>query len=227
MCDNLDRITSRGYWKVIIRPTAYEEDRLTLNECRQSVTDNVVFFRGWDYPHTDRNEIEARQSSIQHETNWSHYIECWRMYQSGQFVHLFGIQEDWARETRAGGWDIEPEEWLSVLNALYQITEIFEFASRLASTQVIEDQAQISIGLHGLEGRTLFMTDAGRMLRGVYTCGEDDLSRRRQVTAQELLGRSAELALDHARWLFERFNWEHVPLDVLENDQQDLIEGRL
>lgn len=228
MPDIIDKIKSRGYWKVLIRPTEYVEDRLGLSDCRSTVVNHTVNFRGWDYPHTRREEIRSGETWVQHETDWEQFVEWWRMYQSGQFIHLFGIHEDWAPDS---GWgrtwiDREPGEVLSVLAALYQITEIFEFASRLASTPVLENEAYVEISLSGLEGRTLVMKP-GRMLRRGYTCEEDTLTNNWTLTAEELLGQSAELALDQTRWLFERFNWHQVPLDVLEEDQRKLIEGRL
>lgn len=228
MCEILEKIKRRGYWKVVIRPTRYEEGRLSLDECRQAVVDNVVFFRGWDYPHTKRSEITAGGTWVQHTTDWSHYVEWWRMTQSGQFVHLFGIQEDWDPEGFAAGYnDTEPGEALSVLNALFAIAEVFEFASRLATTPVLEDEAYVEISLTGLDGRTLIMLDPGRILSGGYTCDVNELSRNWTLSTEELLGRSRDHALDHARWLFERFNWQNVPLEVLEDDQEKLIEGRL
>lgn len=228
MCEILDKIKRHGYWKVVIRPTRYEEDRLTLAQCRQAVVDNVVVFRGWDYPHTDRSDIINGPTWVQHTTDWSQYVEWWRMTQSGQFVHLFGIQEDWEPDEWVAGYeDTEPGQALSVLNALFAITEIFEFASRLATTPVLEDEAYVEISLTGLEGRTLIMLNPGRTLSGRYTCGVDNLSRNWTLTTEELLGRSRELALDHARWLFTRFNWQNVPLEVFEGDQEKLIEGRL
>lgn len=228
MCEILDKIRSRGYWKVVIRPTRYEDDRLTLDECRQAVVDNVVFFRGWDYPHTNRSDIVAGETWVQHTTDWSHYVEWWRMTQSGQFVHLFGIQEDWEPEALVAGYaDTDPGDALSVLNALFAITEIFEFASRLATSTVLEDEAYVEISLTGLEGRTLIMLDPGRILSGRYTCAVNELTQNWTLTTEELLGGSRELALDYAGWLFNRFNWQNVPLEVFEGDQEKLIEGRL
>lgn len=228
MSDIIDKIKSRGYWKVVIRPTDYVEDRLDRSECRQTVLSHRVTFRGWDYPHTRRGEISNGENFVEHTTDWEQFVEWWRLYQSGQFVHLFGIHEDWAERGGMGRtWvDADPGDVLRVLHALYQITEIFEFASRLASTKVLEDEAHLEITLTGLDGRTLTM-QPGRMLRRGYTCEVDELPKAYTLSTEKLLGQSAELALKHAKWLFEGFNWHNVPLDVFREDQRKLIEGRL
>jgi hypothetical protein len=54
----IEKIKSRGYWKVVIRSSIFLEDRIReLSLCKKLVRDNKVRLRGWDYPHYDR-EIE-------------------------------------------------------------------------------------------------------------------------------------------------------------------------
>src|SRR5262245_54137547 len=47
-----EKIRSRGYWEVKVRPTVFAAERIkTLGELERGVNTAHVELRGWDYPH--------------------------------------------------------------------------------------------------------------------------------------------------------------------------------
>ncbi len=93
------KIKEAPHWRVTIRPGAHVEERIrTLGECWRLVETSRVSLRGWDYPHLD---YEHRQYGNDWVASWDEYRshrEYWRLYQSGQFLHLFSFKEDHYRE---------------------------------------------------------------------------------------------------------------------------------
>lgn len=67
----------------------------------------------------------------------------------------------------------------------------------------------------------------GRFLHDEYVCKNVNLQQEKNITVENLLGRGHELALDHTIWILERFNWSSLPREILREDQQKFLEGRL
>src|SRR5207248_1641499 len=113
------------------------------------------------------------------------------------------------------------------IDAIYRITEIYEFASRLAAKNIFGNDMHITVTLHGMKNRTLVVTDSRRKFFADYTCRIDDLPFAKTVTVEKMMAESADLALENIQWFFERFNWSQVPVDSIKNDQRKLLERRL
>jgi hypothetical protein len=233
----IEKIKSRGYWRVVVRPTQYKKDLISsLSECLRLTEESKVSLRGWDYPHIARRGegLVNGDDWVESSTDWEPYIEHWRFYQSAQFVHLFNCREDWRDIDERGGprrRSSLPESFLEPIWAVYRTTEIYEFAARLAAKSIFGNSLSISVELHNMKGRTLFLTDPSRgQLLGDYTCQIDDISfSKKTMSVEVLLAKSRELALENIVHLFERFTWDvdRIPMDVLKNDQRKLIERRL
>jgi len=230
----LEKIKSRGYWFVNIRPLKFEEERIkSLRECKKLVKDCVVSLRGWDYPHySTRLEPISGLDWVESVTDWEEYKELWRMYQSGQFTHFFGCKEDWLGEAKTlfgtpRTWEYAPGSVLSVLNTLFRITEIYEFASRLAERKLFDEALYLNIELHGMKNRRLIFLDRRRIFFHDYICGINSLPHSNTISIEDILGNAHDLALDHAIWIFERFNWDSPPREVLKEDQKRFLERRL
>src|SRR5688500_17704073 len=88
-------VRSGPYWRIRLRPAEYKPDRLSLPECESIVDARQVRLRGWYYPHvTHRAEAwERGEDFVANHVAFGGHIEYWRMYQSGQFVHLLGVRE--------------------------------------------------------------------------------------------------------------------------------------
>jgi hypothetical protein len=221
MEERLAKIHSTGYWRVNIRPTKFESERIpSLAKCRDILQTSIVQLRGWDYPHLDNTETANGQDWVESGCDFLSHIEYWRLYQSGQFVHQFACIEDHeASSAHIRG--------LEVISTLYTVTEIFEFAGRLAIRGVFSPEAEMSITLAGMEGRKLFLWSPERSLNRLYVCCIPEIAFSKTFTEAEISARASELALDTTVWIFERFNWIEVPRQVLAEDQKRFLERRL
>lgn len=232
-----DAIKRASHWRVLIRPEVFEEERIpTLGECWRRVETARVSLRGWDYPHVDHENRKNGTAWVESWCEFGRHRELWRLYQSGQFVHLFSFTEDEARDkadnvAMAGmRWSMPPHftpsGYLSVLSALWTFTEIFEFAARLGEKGTLGDSALVEITMNGVKDRVLFEWDPGRSLDRVYAADEDALRKGWTLPTADLVGRPAECALDAAQWFLERFGWTDSPRRALVEDQKDLLERR-
>lgn len=222
----LEKIKSRGYWKVIIRPESFKENLIrSLEECDRIVNDSVVRLRGWDYPHCS-GMITRDIDYIEDRVDWNFFHEIWRFYQSGQFVHLRGLAIDWQKGVR-GEPSLEPGEALSYLGTLYTITEIYSFASRLVEKLELESPVYIYINLVNAKGRKIVTLDPRRFLPYDYVSQLEEIPRKITIGPSNLIANSAELAIEHVVWLFERFNWTKMPRQVFIEDQKKFLERRI
>jgi len=228
----LDRIKSRGYWRVIIRPLQFGEKRIrSLGECEKLIVECKISLRGWDYPHISKDGIVSGLDWVQSTTDWQSYKEFWRMYQSGQFIHFFGCREDWWRESSLSSEEVrrfEPGSVLEALMTLFSVTEIYEFASRLAEKVLFDKGLQLTIELHGMRNRRLMFLDPRRSLFDEYICVVNDLPHTQTMSTEEILGKGHDLALDHTVWIFERFNWRSPHIrEILKEDQRKFLERQI
>ncbi len=153
MKELLDKIHSTGYWRVNIRPIIFNEEVIpNLTIAHEIIEQSGVLLRGWDYPHFTNADIINGDDFIESSVDFEGHKEYWRLYQSGQFIHHFACRED---------YEVDPNDlsrlsvpapspsgkYLSILSTLYTITEIFEFASRLAVKDILSSNLSISIKL--------------------------------------------------------------------------------
>jgi hypothetical protein len=225
----LEKIRSRCYWRVVIRPSKFKKERIPdiaallpiLQKC-------AVQFRGWDFPHIDfQTPPHIDTDWIGEECEFMGNLELWRFYKSGQFVHVSANQYDW----------IDPKElkniWrpdklngplLGISDAVFRFTEIFEFASRLANTDAGEEQMHIDVTLHGLKGRTLFVDSYNRApMFQPYTASIESFSQPKELPRTSLIAEAKELALIFSAELFKRFGWNPT-LDMLRGLQSELYQ---
>ncbi|MFC1916642.1 hypothetical protein ACFLX1_00705 [Chloroflexota bacterium] len=222
----LNKIKSKGYWRVEIRPTKFEKYRIpTFGEVQQLVQSCIVYWRGWDYPHWN-------ERTVQNMEDWEHEMEYWRFYRSGKFIHFFALREDYLdidkvlpiqyppRPPRAG--------YVSFISTTFQVTEIFEFAARLAGKDILSPSAFISIGLYNLKDHELASFSASRFLHDGYVYTTDaPIVREREISQDELVANPDDFALDFIIEIFERFNWNNPPRQILGEEQKRLRERRL
>ncbi|MGD9893272.1 MAG: hypothetical protein AB7R89_31150 [Dehalococcoidia bacterium] len=230
--ERLTLVHETGYWRVLIRPTVFEERRIpTLSACWRIVEEAKVRLRGWDYPHIDRHERIPGNDWIQSGSTFANHVELWRFFQSGQFLHHLSLREDRTPPGGSVGGNPAPivtgePRQLSVLSTLYSITEILVFARNLAYREVLEPAADITIELHGMEGRIL-TAPFDRDLHDRYQATTDVICWHETLPAATLLATATDLALDATVHVFERFGWEEPPRAVLAEDHRRLLERRL
>ena len=229
MSELLDKIRSRGYWRVVIRPGSFIGQRVpnisTLYPLLQKIS---VQLRRWNFPHLDtRAQPDIESDWIGQGDEWDRHLELWRFYQSGQFVDFAGITDDWRNQSKV--WPA-PADWkhgalLEIGDALFTFTEIFEFAARLALTEAGSEQMHIEVGVAGLQNRELWVDDvhwwppfpSGRKASLKELPYKVDLSRTQLITEPR------DLALKPTIELFRHFGWE-PSLGLLRDMQQGLLD---
>jgi len=230
--ETVDKIKSQGFWEVIVRPSKFDKDHIkSLRECVELVQENKVMLRGWDYPHiSSKYGIKSGTDWIENLTNWAEHNEYWRMYRSGQFLHLFSLREDWWGEVRiffSQQSYTTPGYALEIICTLYTLTEIYEFVARLAKRKVFDDFLKVSITLNGTKNRRLVTSDMDRSLNDNYVCAIDSIPISRMANVEEIIGKSNEFALDDTVSVFEHFNWFNVPRKSFKEKQDKFMEGNL
>jgi hypothetical protein len=105
---------------------------------------------------------------------------------------------------------------LSITEIVLRFTEIYEFASRLALSEINTQRLCIDITVCNLGKRFLFDGRHGRVgFVTKYRADIAEFTHEQQVSKQELVSKTKELALDASRELFARFDW---------NPSQDFLQ---
>lgn len=223
---HINKLRSRGHWRVVIRPANFIKERIPEILDLQPILEKVaVSLRGWDFPHIDhKSSPKIGDDWVEQAIDWERYVEFWRMYQSGQFLHLDGFKEDWAEQTvvLGGGTEWKAGSALTVVGTIFRFTEIFELASRLSVTAAGDQSMHISITLNGLKDRQLWSEDImTRLGQSNSVATIDSFPFEQQCTQSELTAGAWELALKPALDLFQRFGWK-VGIDTLRELQAQL-----
>jgi len=224
----LEKIKEHGNWHVIIRPETFIQERIDLlSLCEELVEKHQVRHRGWYFPHTDASRLQRGLDYIELETDCPPHPEAWRFYQSGQFVFWSALGEDHLEHYpfQGTGREVQPGEWLRVLSSLFRLSEVYEFAARLAQQGVLGDQLCLRVELNGTKGRVMEFSTPDRSMGMNCTCIEESLPRERVFRTSEFIPKARELALQHFIWLSERFQCKALE-HVFRRDQERFFEGR-
>ena len=229
MTELLEKIRSRGYWRVIIRPVAYIEDRIEhFPDLFGILLRTSVELRGLGFPNLgSHSSVKRHRNWIQQECSLGQYLEVWRFYQSGQFVDVRGIEGDWADSyiAQPPQPDWAPCRFLVIEDVVDQFTEVFEFASRLAFTDSGDEQMRLHIGLHGIKDRRLTTRDrqSGNPYFKEFSASVlDEYCYDGVLSKAELVAIPRELALKPAEGLLHRFGYSPSS-SLLREMQADLF----
>lgn len=230
----IERIKSRGYWRINFQPKKLIPEKLPLAQCKNFVEQNSVRLRGWDYPHIPvRSDDHGGQlpSGEFYEawTNWWNHIEFWRMYRSRQYLHYLALREDWFEESdwaRGLAEQVKPGQRLGTGGTIYQITEIFEFVSRLGRNDCYPDGVFVNISLENTKGRELWIDDPNRMSFSFpRQTGAERIEIRRELSTSDYVLNTSEMAISVIVELFDQFGWENVSTENIRRDQQTFLAG--
>jgi hypothetical protein len=214
----LNRIREHGYWRIVIRPARFAPEHISdIKALHALVKDLAVRFQGWEYPRI--GQAATRHSGndwVEQAVEQRHHKEYWRFYQSGQFIDYVGIAEDW--HVLSVRWATrvvdQPEKLLPVYDTLYRFTEIFEFAARLALSNVYDpgESMRVEVLLTDLQDRSLY-NDSQRYIRlgDSRPATLDRFQEPIDLPPSALIADARSLALREAERLFSRFNWEPTP----------------
>lgn len=226
----IEKIHSSGYWRVSIHPTVFKKDRFTLHECVEMMESSVVRRRARPYPYVREGEIITDGKDwIECSADYNWLTEYWRYYKSGQFIHHFTCYEDSLpsehipassiRKLRENG-----QPYLSLTTTIFRITEIFEFAARLAVKNALAPGAVISIKLENMKDRTL--VDWGVLGDSLGKSHIPEIEFEGIFSDMDLLSRPNELALDAVESIFAQFNVDASARDIWTQEQSRLLERR-
>ena len=229
MSELLGKIRSRGHWRVRIRPINFDEGRVSdATELERIMERTYVQFRGWDFPHLGSNPPEHCKDGngnvcIGRETDWEHYVELWRFYRSGQFIHHSGMKEDWQDQRQLSSLyqGLEPGEALDALEAILRFSEMFEFAARLIFKPASLECINLEITINGLEGRALWDKPGGLIPANKYRCSVEKYHYQQAFSFIHLAD-SKPPALEAAADLFQQFGW-NPSMNLLRDIQTELI----
>ena len=236
-------VLDHPHWRVNIRPGEYQKDLIpSLAACYETIEKTKLSLRGWDYPHLSNRSTE-RATGANWVSSWSAFwghFEYWRLYQSGQFIHVFAVREvtevEWRKKLESDmrnhlsfmkdiDWNTVPG-FISIVNFLYNVTEVFEFATRLCQVGLYKGVVTIGIGIKGIKGFVLSM-DTNRVWHSYYAAGEDNIANSWSIKGEDLIAESSDYALSAVHWFFERFNWLSFKKELLKQDQENFLKRRI
>jgi hypothetical protein len=233
----LEKIKSRGYWRLRLYPLSSKAVVIpTLADCIRIVEEANVTLRGWDYPHISRrNEYERNLDYCALSTDWSYFKEHWRMYQSAQFIHLRGLREDWydeANNAQPGYSEIpSPGECLNVISSLiYNLTEVFEFISRLAVNKQYSSGINIELSLENTKNRRLWIGDPARIdFMEQYKSSMESILYTTSISLAEAKESPSLNAQKAIEYFYQRFGFDHSTKEQIKSVQAELfgINGNL
>lgn len=231
----LDRIRSRGYTQVVIRPAHFVPDRISPSTRLLPLLQQATVTKfGWNFPQQgSETPPEHYQDHISKPNYRNNYIEWWAFYSSAQFVDFRAFEVDWFEfANQLGPWKeqysaIAPGTILNVYDVVRQFTSTFEFTARLALDPLFpgDEPIHVTLVLHGLRNRELTLLGApGRSPLYRHVTQTDDYSYTRVVSREEVSANSAEIALEEASRLFAAFGWEPAA-GLLADIQSELTRG--
>lgn len=203
----------RGFWQVSIHPQRFVQQRVpNILELAPIMRAAAVSYRGWPYPSVlTRLEPSIGDDWIQADVDDRIHVERWRMYQSGHFVQDMGLWEDWFEQDFLTRAEQRPtaSETLGVDFTIGTLTEIFEFAARLAASAAGAEAMVISLSLHGLKGRRLELPPGRAGFSTPRVANIDSYRFEPRLMARDaLLTDPRAPAVDAALELFRRFGWD-------------------
>jgi hypothetical protein len=161
--------------------------------------------------------------------NISTFIEYWRFYQSGQFIHHLALREDHMGRLRLFHPQFfipgKDKKYLAVTAAVCMLTDIVEFASRLAYREVLVPKAVIGVELHKMAGRELTYMMPGRRLPGSFWFKDEVVNLGGTYETDDLIGRPGDIAVDLSMALFNKAKWE-APRTLIIEDQERYTANR-
>lgn len=232
--DVIDKIKTKGYWEIEIRPTKFVENKLDRVSCQSLVRECQVRLRGWPYPYVG-NKIEEfylGQNCVVGLINENNYVEMWKMFQSGQFKHYLPFWEDWNQSISwytgfSTNFDKQKSRKIKgVIMTLCTITEVFKFASNLAEKGIFDENVRISLTLNDTFARSLANSEPFRMLYKDYKCMLDHITFEKTYGVSELINNVPDLAMKATIDIFQSFNWQSQDIEkAIKPDQDKLLKG--
>jgi hypothetical protein len=203
----LKRIWAKPHWHILISPMEFVEARFRdLEHCKQFIYQNSVRHHPlWDYPYVDFASIELDASGqwIAGEVDLDKHLERWVLFRSGQFTHNRALPEI-----------LQLRNQLHFLEVVRVMSQVFEFATRMAHGGMLSAEAAVTVELHGVDGLGLVVPG----FPGSYWGREKTIRIANRVAPKDLEARSHALALDVTLNIYEKFGWMDAPPSLLAQE---------
>ncbi len=237
------KIKDSAHWRVNFRPFTHKTHLQDVVQALDLIKETSVKLRGWPYPFLsdEKDEQILEQNYIASGSDWGGHAEHWRLYYSGQFLHLFQVREKsderWDKKLREEAEDyilpfirnkrdLPIPGFINILNLLYNFTEFFEFATRLCSKNLYQEELQISVEISRVKGFALIAQYPKHWI-GYYPATADQIAKSWTISPEYLLAKNAELALEGTVYFLSRFGWHNPPIEILKQDQEKFLSGRM
>jgi hypothetical protein len=208
-----------GYWEVISMPLTYSRERVpTITEVYKSLVESEVHYRGWNFPHFDKDKKTNFSNGRQSHTSFMHHIEAHRAYQSGLFVWRGLYWENFSQFVKQHG------KALSFVNVIYTVTEFLLFFKRYYERISPEGSIRFSIAMTDIKDRSLEATDWNSIpFMADYSAKVPTLEIEREYTVSELRATAEETAIGVVQKIFEVFNWNGSDPNMIRGWQQRFL----
>lgn len=202
-----------GNWTVIAYPVNFESNRI---ENQKNVADligeNEVKLRGWNLPHTDRDNSSNFKDGFQSITSWERHVEIYKAYKSGLFFWKKAMFEDVEKRQDHG------IRVMSFVSAIWLITEIVMFLGRYYSELCPDEDIKFQIKVNGLKNRKLVSLNAGVELSIYnYISGSNDFEFSKYINVLDLKVNYIKIIVEMTEELFRMFNWNDAKPAMIEN----------
>ena len=225
----MDTILERGHWEIRIRPAAYPSAPHPLPELEEILRKSKVEYRGLSYPYISQRhgEIYSLDGCVESWFRWAEFAGVLRLYASGQFVHHMAMSEDLLDDFRFTiAWDAlrrtpppPTQPFLYPASALYYLTEVYLFASKIAREGILGDNIVVGATLHGQRGRTLKSEAPNPARSGYDGCRAPEIRLGpHHVTAGDLRANHDGMAVRDAAILLEKYG-------VVEDSIEETLRG--
>jgi hypothetical protein len=233
-------VKAKPHWRIVIRPYGNPQPLISnLRDAWRIIEQCSVSVRGWDYPYVGRTTVERGQGNtwIASWTNGGRFTEIWKLFLSGQFVHLRNFWQDIddseytqraIERARMFGMrgDFRPAGLIDVRDTLYTITEIYEFAARLAQHTKAIGSVNVNIQMVGVRDRLLCPLDSGIGWTNVCIAQQDIIECEKTYTVGDIIGGSKEYARMATDVIYQVFGYMDASLELLVSEQNKLFEKR-
>lgn len=219
----IENIRSRGYWQVIVRPTKFNEKLIpNLGDLEPIIDNSIAQIARDTFPSIILNKaLQKGQDWIGQTIDYNIILEDWRLYQNGLFIDLFGIREDWYERLNSSDLEIyTPGTILIIERVIFHLTQIFSFASRLALSEIYNDEANINIDItiNDLQNRELKALESLRGIVAPITYRAASLpkySYNKAIPRADLIANPLGFAQQVAQDIFYRFNLLNISPNII------------
>lgn len=204
----------KGFWEVVLEPLPTNQDRFSVANLAAVIQRAAVSLRGWNYPHISRGVHATGDAGIQSYTDSVYGREAWIFHSSGLFVHRMALRED-----------LEPqwEGTFNLINALWSMTEIWEFTKRLYRDAADTREVRVTVEISGLRGRRLRMDP--QYFLPLREAAESNTFHSSEVMDQDrLVSDAGEQALRWSERLFAQLGAVGMDVDALRPHQERLLK---